>query len=354
MSLPQPGKRTIVLAILAILVTVTVLVVRRPYYNWDMFPYMAIAIGQESVPFDSTHREVYRIARATLPPADFEAISARQPDLMNDAAAFEGILKYYTIKPGYNLIVAGFCALGINPVTATALPSAVSYFLLGCLVLFWTLRTGPAGPGGLFTLVIVLAPSLIDLARYSSPDMLCAMISVVGFVLIFQGRPAHGLFFLLGALTIRPDAVILLVLIAAALALSGSVRWSVATAMAVFGCLNIMSLFNRVSGLDEYLLLSDDVGMRWSAYYQGLGPLLHSYTLPAMGLAIWVLYLRKGLHQSKSLSLFIWAALASMVIRYMAHPFVEDRFHLPAYLLILLVFWDTLVARLYPRQQTNR
>ncbi len=354
MSPPQPGKRTIVLAILAILLTVTVLVIRRPYYNWDMFPYMAIAIGHESVPFDSTHREVYRIARATLPPADFDAISTRQPDLMSDAAAFEGILKYYTIKPGYNLVVAGLCSLGINPVTATALPSAVSYFLLGCLLLFWTLHTGPAGPAGLFTLVIALAPSLIDLARYSSPDMLCALISTAGIMLILAARPITGMTFLLAAVWIRPDAALLLAIATFALTMSSNLRWPAAAVFLLAAIGSILFLFKGSSLFSEYLLLESSANDRMSAYLEGMGSVFRSYTIPAIVLSAVLLQFRKALRKNDPGYWLVLAASATLFARYLLHPFVEDRFHLPAYSLILLISWDTLVGRLYPHQQTNR
>ncbi len=353
MLLPLPGKRSIVVAILAILLTLTVLVVRRPYYNWDMFPYMAIAMDQESIPFDSTHRQVYRVAKSELPAADFGAISARQPDLTNDAAAFEGILKYYIIKPGYNLIVAGLCALGINPVTATALPSAVSYLLLGCLLLFWTLRSGPDVPAGLFTLVIVLAPSLIDLARYSSPDMLCAVVSTAGIMLVLAARPLGGLSFLLAAVWIRPDAAILLALIALTLPMSGMLRWPVAALFFLAAIVSVLFLLKDGSLFSEYLLLNETPNKHLNAYLEGLASVLRSYTIPALVLGLALLHLRKKLLKNEPAYWLVLAGLASLVVRYLLHPFVEDRFHLPVYLLILVVTWDTLVARLYPRHQTN-
>jgi len=348
----NPGKPIVIVAVMAILLMVSLLAARRPYYNWDMFPYMAIAMHDRSVPFDSTHREVYRVAKAALPPADFQAISSRQPVFMKDASAFEGILKYYTIKPGYNLVVTGLHGIGLNSVTSTWLPSVVSYFLLGAILLIWTLRTGPVFPAGLFTLVIMLSPSLIDLARYSSPDMLCAVISAMGFMLVLSKKTIPGLGSLLVAVWIRPDAAILMILVALVLSLSGTLRWSVGLMAGAMSVVSIFYIFKDQTVFYEYLMLNEVDSDRIAAYGNGIGSLLRSYTLPAMVVASALIYWRRHLKPMNVGTWLLLAAGTSLVARFALHPFIEDRLQLPAYLLILLVAWDTLVGRMYSRTHT--
>ena len=312
---------------------------------------MAIALSNPSVPFDSTHRQVYRIAKAELPSQDFEAISSRQPELMKDAASFQNILKYFTIKPGYNAFVWALYHLGANLVAATYLPSLFSYLTLGLLLFWWTQRTGPPMLAGLATVVIMLAPPMVDLARYSSPDMLCALVSATGFLLIMSARTLPGLMVLLTAVLIRPDALILLLLVTLVLTLSGQIKWSIALAISLLGATVVLFLFGGIDLFKEFLIPEgSSLGV---AYGTGLGSVFHSYTYLAIGLAFITLYYRRsrlGYSIFRDLgSLLLLSAMASFLIRYLLHPVVEDRFLLPGYLLILLVLWQTIAETLYPK-----
>ncbi len=337
-------------AIPALLLTVTLLLGQRPYYNWDMFPYMAIALSNPSVPFDSTHRQVYRIAKAELPSQDFEAISSRQPELMKDAASFQNILKYFTIKPGYNAFVWALYHLGANLVAATYLPSLFSYLTLGLLLFWWTQRTGPPMLAGLATVVIMLAPPMVDLARYSSPDMLCALVSATGFLLIMSARTLPGLMVLLTAVLIRPDALILLLLVTLVLTLSGQIKWSIALAISLLGATVVLFLFGGIDLFKEFLIPEgSSLGV---AYGTGLRSVFHSYTYLAIGLGVITLYGRLRLvhYIIRDLgSLLLLSAMSSFLIRYLLHPVVEDRFLLPGYLLILFIAWQTITEKLYPK-----
>ncbi len=311
---------------------------------------MAIASSNPSVPFDSTQREVYRIARAELPPQDFEAISSRQPELMKDATNFQGILKYFIIKPGYNAFVWVLYHLGANLVAATYLPSLFSYLTLGLLLFWWTLRTGPPMLAGLATVVIMLAPPMVDLARYSSPDMLCAMVSAIGLILVISSRNLPGLLVLLAAVLIRPDAFILLLLITPVLMLLGQIKWSTGLAISLLGGAIVLYLFGGTALFKEFLIPEGaSLGV---AYGAGLGSVFHSYAYPAIGLGVITLYgrFRLGHYLIRDQgSLLLLSAMTSILIRYLLHPVVEDRFLLPGYLLILLITWQTITEKLYPK-----
>ena len=84
----NPARRLPYTMLMAGLLLVTAIVLaRRPYYNWDMFPYMAIIMAAPGEPFSETHKRVYSEARSHMPEQDFQAIAARQPELKEDAAA---------------------------------------------------------------------------------------------------------------------------------------------------------------------------------------------------------------------------------------------------------------------------
>lgn len=349
---PQVRASIVTPAIIIIFLVLTLLLSRRPYYNWDMFPYMAIAMADPTISFDSTHRAVYREARQFLPPSDYTAISQRQPALRDDPKQFEGILRYFTIKPGYNLVVALCYRLGVNPVFATCLPSLVSYCLIGCLVYFWNLRHAPPVPAALVALTVGLAPPMIDLARYSSPDMLCTLISLSGCMLLVRGLMVAGLASLFAATWVRPDASLLFILVAVSLSWGKLIR--LPHLLILFG-LASSSLFLLGPELtNEYLLLDTSLADRLAAYGVGLRSILQSYSLPALLIGLGTLYLRRENTKPDLSSLLVMAAVTSIALRFMLHPFIEDRFNLPACLLIALTAWDTLAARHYMPGESKR
>ena len=131
---------------------------RKPYYNWDMFPYMAIALSDQSVPFSATHELVYSQAQSQMPAGDFKAVSERQILLKNDPQAFFAILKYFEIKPGYNLTVKLLHRLGLSVLSATYAPSIVGYFLIGCLM-FWVVVKVVSPPVAFFLSLLTMTLS---------------------------------------------------------------------------------------------------------------------------------------------------------------------------------------------------
>jgi hypothetical protein len=303
---------------------------------------MALVLTEPSTPFESTHQEVYRIAKAKLSPHDFEAISSRQPVLMNDASAFKDILKYFELKPGYNLLVSGFYKLGVNPFVATYLPSLISYFLLGCLLFSWFQSVSPLLLSALSTLLIMGSPLLVDLARYSSPDMLCALVSSVGFVFILQGKWRLGLTALLTAILIRPDASILFVCVLVAGLLSGMVRWQFVLMVGVIAVSLVSFLFGSLDLVLEYLPGAQSASNPW---LKGWTSLWHSYTILFLILSAGGIWMNRQVGTTDFKSFLLLASTVSIIIRYLLHPVVEDRFHLPAYLLILMAVWAILMEK---------
>jgi hypothetical protein len=295
-------------------------------------------------PFAQTHQRVYAEAKSHMPRQDFEAISARQPELQENAAAFQDILRYHTIKPGYTGIAKLLFTLGIHPLTATWLPSVGSYFLLGLLLFWWSKKHAPVPAAALFTFVIALAPPLIDLARYSGPDMLCALVSAAGLVLLLTDKTNWGVALMSLAILVRPDAVLLMMPVVVVLAGRKLLPYWQAGAWLAAGIILTIYLFGDLGVVGEYTFADYSVGERLTLVRQGLLTLAASYTAPMVVVAFVILLVRRSLDL---LSLLLWAALLSLFVRYLLHPFVEDRFHLPAYLVILMATWQTMSERVF-------
>lgn len=358
----KPSRLIPLLAFPAILLVITTILGSRPYYNWDFFPYMAIAISDPDVSIEETHKNVYQTAQSTLLTDDFARVSQRQPGLMNDPNAFGSILKYYQIKPGYNLFVSMLHGLGFNLVTATYLPSLISYFILGCLLFWWLSRLSSPLPAGAGTLAIMMIPLMTDLARYSSPDMMCTLLSIAGLILLFESFSLAGLSMLLVAIFIRPDAVILLLLVCVALAISKRTTWIQSITLGVLGISLTILVVKDLDLLKEFILPSVSFGSGGNTSFadnyfiglvEGLGSVLHSYTLPflAWGALALILRHRAGYNMSTDfLSLMALAAGSVMAVRYLLHPVVEDRFNVTIYFLLLAVSLKFLIEKLSSSQ----
>ena len=328
----------------------------KPYYNWDLFPYMALAAANSSIPFDSTHAYVYKEAALRMPPQDFAAVSQRQPQLMEHAETFRTILKYFEIKPGYLLVVRLFHFLGFNLVTATYLPSIVSYFFIGCLLLLWMQRIFSMPFAMITTLLIAASPFLVQTARYSSPDMLCAAILLVGIYLISESSfSVLGLLVCGLAIPVRPDSVILFGFLILALYLNKRLSLTHTLAFMILGGATTFMVIGNFGLLKEFVFTTQSYSPSWgvteriqhyvSALKSGFHSVMISQTVIMVFFAAFTLFLRKKYtHQilDDLWSLLIIAALANFIVRYVLHPIVEDRFLIACYLIIIIGFCSTI------------
>jgi hypothetical protein len=357
----QGMRRAASFGIIAILLTVSLLLARRPYYNWDMFPYMALAIQDNHIPFETTHRVVYEVARANMSAADFNAISERQVSLRDDANKFDDALRYCDIKPGYVFTVKAFHKVGFNLLASTYLPSIISYFLLGILLLYWQ----PNQPGLLAqaaALLIMALPPVFQTARYSSPDILCTLLVTAGMLALIRGYRIGGYALLLTAIPFRPDAVLYLF----ATLLVGSPKMKLQPVQALFvSLLGILLTFFCLSDLvllKEYLFVSADYSPGWTSeemlahyvqgFQAGLLTWVSSRALWATLACLFALYVMKGcMPDLKDWKAVCKVALITFGLRYLLHPQLEDRFLLVNYILIVLALLNWFQTRIMKDQK---
>ena len=124
----------------------------RPLYNWDMIPYVAIALLDAGHPADSLRQKTYEIMERGSPVSAHEFLfggSEYKKDTYNrgadfrymvahDLKIFADILPFYVVKPVYPALMSLLVRAGISPVAAArpfpALPTLlfVSSFTFGC------------------------------------------------------------------------------------------------------------------------------------------------------------------------------------------------------------------------------
>lgn len=291
-----------------------------------------------------------------MPASDFDAISARQPELRKEATAFHEILRYYRIKPGYNLVVSLFHHLGVNLVASTYLPSALCYFAIGCIMLLWLTRMIRPPFAQIITLVLMASPFLVTTARFSSPDMLCAALCFLGLFLIMEFSVVLGLIVFLTGITARPDTVIIYLLLCIALYKADKLNLKLTALFLLAGVGITLLIIKSPELIQEYLYTTPSYSPSWNSKERmanyglslrdGLTSVLSSQIILFTLLALVTLFLQKrsGTQLLKNQwSLLIIASVASITIRYLLHPVVEDRFLIGSYLIVTMGFCVTLI-----------
>ena len=337
----------------AILLIVSVYLYQKPAYNWDIFPYMALVMDEATTPFDSTHRLVYREAEFRMPANDYNAMSQRQPVLKADPAAFHEILKYYQIKPAFILFIQFLHFIGFNLLAATYFPSILSYFLIGTLLFFWMQRIFPLPYAALATLLIAASSFLVTPARLSSPDMLCAFVTMAGLFLMTEAAILPGLIITGLAIFIRPDAIILFLLLNLALYKKKVIKPPVALILSVAAILTIFLLVDP-GMLREFLFTKTEYSPSWntgtafanylSSLWYGLSSLLNSQIPFFTFMALITLYIHLAYKQmfDGPWTLLMIVVIFTFFFQYLLHPQTEDRFLISCYLLIVIGFCKTI------------
>jgi hypothetical protein len=196
---------------------------RRPQYDWDMLPYMVIALMDTGKSFESAHSEVYEAIRSGAPAATYDALTDKfpvsDPKYSSDRVyransflypdKFREALPYYTIKPIFPMLVAGLRMAGVNLLRAPAILAGMGY-LLSCLLIFFWISGWMAVPiAGIITVAMSLTPQLAAVSILTTPDSLSLFVVLLGaYLIVERGSLSTGLSVLMVAITIRPEVII--------------------------------------------------------------------------------------------------------------------------------------------------
>ncbi len=348
-----------------LLLIISLYLYEKPAYNWDMFPYMVLTAAQPSVSLDSTYAFVYHEAARVMQDNDFSAVTRNHGERMSNATSFIGILKYYELKPGYITTTRALHGMGLGLLPATYLPSLISYFLIGCLLWWWASNKFGYLIAMIIAAMIAFSPFLLLTARYSSPDMLCALLLFGGVFLLSEGSLLWGLMLCGLSISVRPDSVLLFLLILLATTISKKLSFMYCLAIASTG----IALSLWIVGIDllkEFLFTVPAYSKEWSTgelvsnYIHGLRAgiysIVNSQTWVILLLGSLGLYIQK----QRGFSLFrdywcllILASIIAIALRYLLHPVLEDRFLIASYLIVLMGFCHALAAILLPKTSSE-
>lgn len=143
-NIQKPGKLTkgIFFVVVAVsLLPACLFAFRRPAYNWDMLPYMAIVLKMDKpwLNMEGIHTLTYQMASQKVPETDYRLLKEGnyRKKMAANAAAFGEQLPFYSVKPLYVGMIYLLYKTGFSLVSSTMLPSIIAYFFLGLLLFYW-------------------------------------------------------------------------------------------------------------------------------------------------------------------------------------------------------------------------
>lgn len=340
---------------------------QKPYYNWDMLGYMAAVVSIENSDADSVHEMVYASAAADLPSKNYSQLIDGENEYrtknLNDAVYFQEQQVLYLIKPLYILLVYIFYKAGFTLTASTVLPAVLSYFCMGLLLFSWLLKVVKPWQACCFSLLLMISPPFWSIAQYSSPDALCDLLVFTGFYFIIEkNNMVAGWIFLALSVATRIDAIILVLMTLLFLRLTPIKSRSVSLPIFTITLIISSALFLVIaiflghfdSGfIKYYALIPSDFAKEVSSspvqnYFILLVKGIYDSRFAAFSLfvllALLALIMRKttGLLTSDFEGGIILLLLLNMLVRYLLHPIIEDRFFAAHYLLITVIFIKTI------------
>ncbi|MBY0434268.1 MAG: hypothetical protein K2U26_09180, partial [Cyclobacteriaceae bacterium] len=253
-------------------------------------------------------------------------------------------LRYFTIKPGYRLLMKSFYAAGFNLVAATVMPSLLGFLIAGMILLTWLQRNTTQWIAALIVILFSITPFMIEAARLSTPDMITASLLLLGVFLVIEYKIETGLILLLLTVFFRPDSAVFSVLLSVVLYARSLVRLQTGLIFLTMNIMLAVVLIGGVTLIKEFLFTTSDYSPYWSvgvgltnygnSLVAGGRSVIHSFTIPLLIVLILLIKFPGPLGDRWRAALM--AILLALVSRYFLHPVVEDRFHVGFYLITLM------------------
>jgi len=180
-------------------------------YNNDMIPYTALTVG--GVDADDMHQKTWAAIKAHVPASwvdDFRTPES-SPDLLNTPEDLASILPLFAVKAGYVMLLK-LLSNFTNPISAMQIVSASSALIGAFLVFLAFHRIG--GVLGYCWLPVLGAMDIDRLARICTPDALNFALYALSFTLPVRRRSGSAVGALIIATLVRPDSLLLNVMLA--------------------------------------------------------------------------------------------------------------------------------------------
>jgi hypothetical protein len=279
--------------------------------------------------------------------------SSYEKNMMINAGQFNQQLPFYSVKPLYVLLlrVLHICGAGWR---SGAIISAICYFLLGVVVHRWLGAHYAGLTASLYAACLMLNPTLLQIVRWTSPDLVSTLISVVAMWCILElKKPFSAAVLLLTGIWVRPETVVFCSLVFLAILLSRMMAmiWvfcleAMAAASYVFisrfaypiAVLFYVSIVNRSFAPNQvHFTLTPQIRLHYFA--KGVQELVLTdpfFSIPVLLVAA-IFTTRKG--RNPMSVMIATASVASFAIAYAVFPHFEGRYYISLLVFIpLLIF----------------
>ncbi|MCP4319833.1 MAG: hypothetical protein GY789_28605 [Hyphomicrobiales bacterium] len=206
-----------------VMVAVAIGALVKPAHNWDMAPYIAVALENEITDPAALHEHVWGLMEASATPGQFHTLTLGTPYNIaqyENTEFFNSQLGMYRVKYGY---VEALRLLGpiVGYVEATQVINFVSVLVFGIVLLLWMHRFN-AIEGTLILAPFMLATDFLTMAQLANPDLMTFSAFLVAVYLLRIGKDWWAVPAMLTAFLIRPDGIIFIfALLIATLLLGG-------------------------------------------------------------------------------------------------------------------------------------
>lgn len=188
-------------------------------WNFDIVGYVAAAESWRHEEPEAMHRAVAERLLAGTPPEKLPQIAGGSRYRVIVATRAECLatqLPFYTVKPGYVFAGLALEALGFPLVEAFFWISLAAYWAVTLVAYTWLRSAASPWLACIAACSIAASAPLRLSATFATPDLLsCAFVVAGLWLLLGASRPKLSLGFLIGAVLIRPDNLLLLGLVAA-------------------------------------------------------------------------------------------------------------------------------------------
>ncbi len=216
-----------------------------PILEWDMLAYVANATKYlTQLPFSDIHEIVYAQLAESVSAEDYSFLVASESRtiIAADHEAFRQTSQFfYDARIVYIGLLSGLMHLGMDPFFASYFISTIC--MIVCIFLLANLLPVTLPYGVCFSIpFIAFAFGLFELARFSSPDALAALVTVFMYWLLFRGN-WFLLILLPASIFVRTDLIIIAVFFLGYLYMTArfSRKWVLLSSFATIGAYLVLN-----------------------------------------------------------------------------------------------------------------
>jgi hypothetical protein len=159
----------------------------KPMWDWDVIAYLALAKAWSVSNWGDIHVWVYGLVDQLPNRIDLLNRDVYRAAVATDPEALRQNVGFYQARIGYTGLLAGLMGLGVPALLAVQGLSLLGQALLGTVMWRW-MKTAhwPAWGALLVYAFLLFNPTVMKLARWSSPDGLVAALLVLGLFLLLR------------------------------------------------------------------------------------------------------------------------------------------------------------------------